>query len=235
MTKDQKADTGGDPWESRRPLIHHWAPGQEHGTCEPLWNTLPTWSLRQGSHAVWEKETGWPSHWHLPAGSPKAQSVCSASEAVSIAGDGVCQGCADRKYVQTCRVLCAQSGNYSSCFLPPRCLPGSRLPWSPLTQKPEAGEAPAWFLPGIVPSLRPCPQLLSLLANWVLGVGFEMSLLRCCWQEFGVTAALVGINAHVCMGLGIPLQSLGLPNPHMVCVYVPQACRRRTSLCASVE
>lgn len=162
-------------------------------------------------------------------------SVCAQQVRLSVLLEMACQGCADRKYVQTCWVLCAQSGNYSSCFLPPRCLPGSRLPWSPLTQKPEAGEAPAWSLPGIVPSLRPCPQLLSLLANQVLGVGFEMSLLRCCWQGFGVTAALVGINVRVCMGLGIPLQSLGPPSPHMVCVYVPQACRCRTSLCASVE
>lgn len=44
MTKDQKADTGGDPWESRRPLVHHWAPGQGHSTCELLWKKLPTWT-----------------------------------------------------------------------------------------------------------------------------------------------------------------------------------------------
>lgn len=47
--------------------------------------------------------------------------------------------------------------------------------------------------------------------------------------------ALMGISVHVCMGLGIPLQSLGPPNPRMVRVYVPQACRCRTSLCFSVE
>lgn len=102
MTKDQKADAGGDPWESRRPLIHHWAPGQGHSTCEALWKTVPPW---QGSHAV--SERGPSSSWHLSVGvqsvacSPKAQHVCSAREAVSTAGDpsvaGMCRQeiCAD--------------------------------------------------------------------------------------------------------------------------------------------
>lgn len=105
MTKDQKADTGGDPWESRRPLIHHRAPGQAHSTCEALWKTVPTWSPWQGSHAVSEGGLGRP--WHLCVGaqsvacSPKAQHVCSAREAVSTAGDpsvsGMCRQeiCAD--------------------------------------------------------------------------------------------------------------------------------------------
>lgn len=45
----------------------------------------------------------------------------------------------------------------------------------PTHQQPGAGEASAWSLPGIVPSLSPCPQLLSPLANWVLGVGVEVN------------------------------------------------------------
>lgn len=53
----------------------------------------------------------------------------------------------------------------------------------------------------------------------------EMSLLGCCWRRFEVAVALVGISAHVCMGLGIPLQSFGYPSPtHALCVCasVPQ-------------
>lgn len=77
--------------------------------------------------------------------------------------------------MQTCWVSCAQGGNYSSCFLLPHCLCGQRLCWSPLTQQPGAGGAPAWSLPGTVPSLSPCPQLLFPLANRVLGVGVEVN------------------------------------------------------------
>lgn len=47
-------------------------------------------------------------------------------------------------------------------------------------------------LPGIVPPLSPCPQLLSPLANWVLGVGVEVNgdvysgmLLAQVWSECG--------------------------------------------------
>lgn len=59
----------------------------------------------------------------------------------------------------------------ASCLL--AASPGSRLPWSPVTQQPEVGNAPAWSLPGAVASLS--PQLLPLLANQVLGVGFEVN------------------------------------------------------------
>lgn len=62
----------------------------------------------------------------------------------------------------------------------------------------------------------------------------EMSILGCCQHRFGVTASLMGINAHVCTGLGISLQSLGLPNPtHDLCPCVPCWQRQDQLLCLS--
>lgn len=91
---------GGGAWESRRPLIHRWAPGQGPDMCELLWEVLPTWPPQRDGH-VMSEQIWQPNCRHLPAdagrvaGSPGAQCACLASEAVSIFGDGVCRGRAD--------------------------------------------------------------------------------------------------------------------------------------------
>lgn len=61
-----------------------------------------------------------------------------------------------------------------------------------------------------------------------------MSVLGCCWHRFRVTVALIGISAHLCMGLGIPLQSLEPSNPtHGLCVCAPYWQTQDQPLCLS--
>lgn len=152
MTKDQKADTGGDPWESRRPLIHCQAPGQGPGTREPLWKVLPTWPPRCDGHAMSEREIWQPNRRHLSAdarwvaGSPRARRVCLSERG--------CQYFRRRRVrdVQT-EEICADVSSLVRLERellilppapppPPQCLPMSRLHRSPLPQRPRAGCPP---------------------------------------------------------------------------------------------
>lgn len=154
MTKDQKADPGGDPWESRRPLIHHWAPGQGHSTREAGWKTLAARAGRPGGLGGSLCDA-----WIL---------VCSprASGALSECCWCVAGMCRQEMCADVLGLLC--SGWELLILLPvhPRCLPGSGLGWSALTWQPGAGEGSAWSLSSTVPSLRPCPSCCS---PWHIG------------------------------------------------------------------
>lgn len=173
MTKDQKADTGGDPWESRRPLIHCQAPGQGPGTREPLWKVLPTWPPRCDGHAMSEREIWQPNRRHLSAdarwvaGSPRAQRVCLSERG--------CQYFRRRRVrdVQT-EEICADVSSLVRLEqellilppAPPNASPcrGCTGPRSP--SAPERGAPPAPRHPS-----APAPSCLPPPADGVLGVG----------------------------------------------------------------
>lgn len=117
--------------------------------------------------------------------------------------------CRQQKDADVSGLVCSE---WELLILLPCCLPGSRLLWSPLTQQPGAGEVPAWFLLSTVPSLSPCPQLLSLLANRVLGVGVEDSgmLLARVWSDCSSDR-----DQGTCMyGFGDPSSEPWSPQPH---------------------
>lgn len=174
MTKDQKADTGGDPWESRRPLIHRWAPGLGPGTCELLWKFLTRWlhDVRVGDLAA------------KPSASPYGHGVCcSFSQSIGCAFPPMFVCLASKAaFSETACVrdvqmeeICADMSSLvcserELLILLPHCFPASGL-----YQHPGVGDAPGWSFPSTVPSLIPCPQLLLPMADGVLGVGVQVN------------------------------------------------------------
>lgn len=165
MTKDQKADTGGDPWESRRPLIHHWAPGQGHSMCELLWKTLPAWSLWQGGRLGAEPVASLCGCMEQFRVLPE-HSVCAQQVRLPVLLEMACgRECRQEIRADMSGLVCS---GWELLILLPRCLPGSRLhgPHSPSSleqEKPLLG--PFWHcaIPQPLPPAAVPPGKLGFL------------------------------------------------------------------------
>lgn len=210
MTKDQKADAGGDPWESRRPLIHCWAPGQGHSTCELPWKTLPAWSPLERL-----------SHWHLSAGA-RSNSGCAQQVRLS----GLLEMACSRE-VQTgnpCRRVGSRVPGVGIAHpapapsLPP-WVKAALVPSSLGQEQPLLGPSLALCHPS-APAPSCCPPGKLGFRGWsrgkwrclfwdVVGAG-----LRWLWLWWGSVHMYVWV-------WGFPFRALGTPAPHMLCVYVP--------------